>query len=70
MKCWIPESVSEYGVRVQATKEGRTVYFGRVFPLCVEKHSELPKDQRKYKGRVAFEGSFVSDQNANVAVFE
>lgn len=33
-------------------------------------HSELPPDGRRYKGRVVFEGSLVSDQTSNVAVFE
>lgn len=42
---------------------------GCAFSLCVEKHSELPPDERKYKCRVVCEGSFVSDLNSNVAVF-
>lgn len=37
---------------------------------CVEKHSEIPPEQRTYKGSVVFEGSFVSDQISNVVVFE
>lgn len=37
--------------------------------LCVKKRSELPPGQRNYKGRSVFEGSFVSGQRSNVAVF-
>lgn len=58
------------GVRKTALSSGKTVHFGRVFPRCVETRSELPPGERKYKGRVVFEGSFVSDQNSNVAVVE
>ena len=47
---------------------GKT-HFGRVFPIVVEKGSELPPDQRKYKGRVVFQGNNVKDQDNNVAVF-
>lgn len=41
-----------------------------MIPLCVDKHSELPPGERKYKGRAAFEGFFVSDQNSIVFAFE
>ena len=52
MRCWIKESVREYEeVRREADRDNKTVHFGRVFPICVEKHSELPLDQRKWKGR-------------------
>ena len=41
-----------------------------VFPICTEKHSELPAAQRKYKGRVVFQGNQVKDQSENWAVFQ
>lgn len=63
--------VKEYGqVRNEALVANRAIHFGRVFPLCVEQHSELLAGQRKCKGGVVFEGSFVSDQSSNVAAFE
>ena len=37
--------------------------------LCHEKHSELPPDQRKYKGRVVFRGDQVKDETGYFAVF-
>ena len=71
MKCWDANSVREFDeVRREVDAAGRTAHFGRVFPLCVEKHSELPPEQRKYKGRVVFQGNRVQDQNANYAVFD
>ena len=38
----------------------------------MEKNSELEKGDplRKYKGRVVFDGSFVRDQDKNVALFQ
>ena len=55
-------------VRNKAAKAGETVHFGRVFPIVVEKGSELPPEQRRYKGRVVFQGNNVKDQD-NHAVF-
>ena len=50
MKCWEVESVYEYdAARSKATKNNETVHFGRVFPIVVERGSELPPEQRKYK---------------------
>ena len=70
IKCWMVETVCEYDeVRNKAAKSGRTAHFGRVFPIVVEKGSELPPDQRKYKGRVVFQGNNVHDQENNMAVF-
>lgn len=34
---------------------GKIVHVGGVFPLCVEKQSELPLETRNFKGRVVFE---------------
>lgn len=67
----VSESATEYDeVRTTARSNATTVHFGRVFPLCVERNSELPPDERKYQGRAVYEGPFVSDQNPNAAVFE
>ena len=49
-------------VKNKAAKAGETVDFGRVFPIVVEKGSELPPEQRKYKGCVVFQGNNVKDQ--------
>ena len=43
--------------------------FGRVFPIAVEKGSEPPPEQRKYRGRVVFQGNNVRYQDNNVAAF-
>ena len=59
--------VDELGVRewkkvaAEARANGKTVHVGKVFDICVEKNHELPEDDfnRKYKGRVVFEGCFV-----------
>ena len=32
-----------------AARDGKVIYFGRVFPLCHIKHSELPKDFQNWK---------------------
>ena len=48
---------------------GESVHIGRRFDLCVERHSELPPEQRKYKGRVIFQGKNVQDESGLSAVF-
>ena len=69
MKRWEVDTVCEHDeIRNRATKSGKTVHFGRVFPIVVEKGSELSADQRKYKGRVVFQGNNVRDQENNIAV--
>ena len=42
-----------------------------VFDICVEKNSELPKEDRsrKFKGRVVFQGNRFFDHNWDVAMF-
>ena len=73
MKTWLVETVAEFDeVRNKASKEGRTVHFGRVFPISTLKGSELAKGDpgRKWKGRVVLQGNNVKDQDANVAVFQ
>ena len=68
--CWDPASVSELAqVKNKALAEGKKIHVGRIFELCVEKHSELPPEQRKYKGRVVFQGNNVQDESGLSAVF-
>ena len=47
------------------------IHVGRIFDICVEKNHELPEDDpnRKYKGRVVFEGCFVRDEIGQWALF-
>ena len=56
----------------EAAGQGRTVHWGHVFDICVEKNSELPKTNklRKYKGRVVFAGNNVKNQNWEAAMFQ
>ena len=61
---WDEKGVKPWAeVRAQAKREGRTIHVGRIFDICVEKNSELPKSdpRRKYKGRVVFGGNQVHD---------
>ena len=46
-----------------------TLHFGELMSLCFEKHSELPVEKRKYKGRVVFRGDQVRDETGFYAVF-
>lgn len=41
-------------VKERYAKAKKPVHFSNLRAICHEKHSELPKDQRKYKGRVVF----------------
>ena len=52
-------------------KTGTKVHIGRIFDICVEKNSELPESDpnRKFKGRVVFEGCYVKDEDNNWAIF-
>ena len=71
--CWDEENLRDwYQVRKEAKAQGKTVHMGRLVPLCVEKNSELSKDDpaRKYKGRVVFQGNMVKDQDYEDAEFE
>eukprot|EP00959_Pyramimonas_sp_CCMP1952_P431504 9037070-Pyramimonas_sp.AAC.1 len=61
----------EYNDAVRQRK-WRTTHSGRMFAILAEESSEVPdghKD-RKYKGRVVFDGSDVRDQNRDVALFQ
>ena len=46
-------------------------HFGAIFDICVEKNSELPDGDpnKKFKGRVVFEGCSVKDEVNNWAIF-
>ena len=56
----------------EARRTGKTVHFGRVFPICVEKDAELkrPEALKVYKGRVVFQGNQVKDQFGDWAIFQ
>ena len=70
--CWDESSVCEWSVIAsQARASNKKVHVGRVFDICVEKNSELPETDpnRKFKGRVVFEGCNVRDEENNWAIF-
>ena len=58
------------GVAEEARNQGKKMHVGMICELCVEKNSELSPDQRKYKGRVVFQGNRVCNQNWEAAVFQ
>ena len=71
-KCWDYAPVREWReVAAEADKQGIKAHVGRIFDICVEKNSELPEGDpnRKYKGRVVFEGCHVKDEHNNWAIF-
>ena len=53
----------------EAEASGKTIHFGRVFPLCRIKHSELAAIFHRYKGRVVFGGNQIRDEMGTLAVF-
>ncbi len=55
----------------EARAANRKAHFGFIFPLCMEKGSELPDGDpgRKMKGRVVFGGDRVTDENYESAIF-
>eukprot|EP00439_Symbiodinium_sp_Y106_P079851 s1908_g18.t1 len=55
----------------EAISKGGPFHVGRIFDICVEKNSELPESDpdRKFKGRVVFEGCHVKDEGSNWAIF-
>ena len=71
--CWDEDLVRPRAqVMADARRMGKTVHFGNIFGICVEKGSELPKGHkdRKYKGRYVFRGNDVKDQNWETAMFQ
>ena len=71
-RAWMYETVCEWNDVVKRVKSTNSkAHIGRVFEICVEKGSELPKGDplRKFKGRTVFQGNNVKDENADVALF-
>ena len=67
-RAWLEneESVREWStIAAEARRAGNTIHLGRLFCICTEKGSELPTGDpnRKFKGRVAFQGNNIPDQN-------
>ena len=63
---WLTDTGREYeDVRAEAARgpNKREVHFGRVFPLCHIKNSQLAEEFWTYKGRVVFEGNYTTDQD-------
>jgi len=58
-------------VCADARAQGLKAHAGRIFGICVEKGSELPKGTpgRNYKGRVVFQGNNVRDEDNLGALF-
>jgi hypothetical protein len=72
MGCWDESRVEEWSVVASRSKRsGVKVHIGRIFDICVEKNSELDESDpnRKFKGRVVFEGCYVKDEDNNWAIF-
>ena len=64
-KAWDMDHPREWAeVSAEAVRRGRKAHVGRVFEICVEKGSELPKGNplRKFKGRTVFQGNNVQDE--------
>ena len=71
-KAWDLKGIRECDhVSSEAKKSGEKAHVGRVFEVCVEKGSELPKGHklRKFKGRTVFQGNDVKDENSEAALF-
>ena len=69
---WDPSGAREWQeVAEEARKSGVQAHVGRIFGIVVEKHPELPvgHPDRKFKGRLVFQGNEVSDENAHYAIF-
>ena len=71
---WDESTVKEYyqaqnEARDRLASTGVHTHFATLFDLRVEKHSELPADKRKYKGRVVFGGHRIHDEYGLAAEF-
>ena len=67
------KNVREYDdVVKEASRKGEEIHMARVHGICVEKHSELPKEdkRRKFKGRGVLLGNKVKNQNFEAALFQ
>ena len=72
MGCWDQSKVREWrDVAAEAKRDGTKVHVGRIFDICVEKNHELGEDDpnRKFKGRVVFEGCHARDESNAWALF-
>ena len=49
-------------VAEEARRQKKTVHVGRVFGICTEKNSELPKHLRSWEGPYVFQGNDVRDE--------
>jgi hypothetical protein len=70
---WDEAHVREWSaVAKEARDHNKKAHVGRIFEICVEKGSELPPGDpnRKFKGRVVFQGNQVRDQNFDYAMFD
>ena len=70
--CWLEKKVREYrDVAREAKAKEAKAHFGRIFEICSQKGSELPKrhPEQKWKGRSVFQGNKVSDENNDHAIF-
>ena len=69
---WDPTSVREWNFTcLEAKRLNSKVHVAKIFEICVVKGAELDdSDPRKiYKGRAVFDGSWVKDENYDVALF-
>ena len=70
--CWLEKKVRENrDVAREAKAKEAKAHFGRIFEICSQKGSELPKGhpEQKWKGRSVFEGNKVSDEYSDHAIF-
>ena len=70
--CWDEKGVREWAdVKSVARRENSKVHVGRIFDICVERNHELDENDpnRKYEGRVVFEGCHVKDESNAWAIF-
>ena len=69
---WDPEGARELRqVADEARHPGEQAHVGRIFGIAVEEHPELPHGppDRKYKGRLVFQGNEVMGECARYAFF-
>ena len=70
---WDESKVREWrDVAAESRRTGKKAHIGRIFEICVEKGSELPKGHkgRKFKGRVVYQGNNVKDETGSFAIFQ
>ena len=71
--CWDEAVVRPRAkVMAEARKNNAILHFGTMFGICVERGSELGKNDanRKFKGRYVFRGNDVKDQKWEAAMFQ